>query len=63
MDMFGGADYEYQVIGNVVVIIDLNQGGRSVTNDIENVLDSIGKDVDLADKKLSIVIRAVCSMV
>lgn len=52
MDIFGGADYDYQVIGNVVVIVDLNQGGRSVTNDIDNVLASIGKDVDLADKKI-----------
>lgn len=52
MDIFGGADYEYNIVGNVVVIIDLNLGGRSVTNDIENVLESIGKDVELADKKI-----------
>ena len=52
MDMFGASDYEYEIVGNVVVIYDLNQGGRSVTNDIDNVLATIGKSVDLTDKKI-----------
>lgn len=35
------ADYTYTVEGSVIAIVDLDQGGRSVTNDIENVLDDI----------------------
>lgn len=35
------ANYVYKFIGKVVVIDDLNDGGMSVTNDIENVIDEI----------------------
>jgi hypothetical protein len=35
------ADYTYTVEGSVIAIIDLDQGSKSVTNDIENVLDDI----------------------
>jgi hypothetical protein len=36
-----GADYDYEVRGKFLVIIDLDIGGLSVTNDIENVLERI----------------------
>jgi len=45
MDLFGNADFEYQLLNDVVVIYDLNLGGRSVTNDVHNVLESIEKDI------------------
>ena len=35
------ADYTYTVTGNVIAIIDLDQGGKSVTNDMEDVLNDI----------------------
>ena len=35
------ADFTYAVSGNVISIIDLNLGNRSVTNDVENVLRKI----------------------
>lgn len=39
------ADYDYKIVTyrkwQIIVIVDLNQGRRSVTNDIENVLDRI----------------------
>ena len=35
------ADFTYSILGNVISIIDLDLGNRSVTNDIENVLRKI----------------------
>lgn len=35
------ADYTYTVEETIIAIVDLDQGSRSVTNDIENVLDEI----------------------
>jgi hypothetical protein len=35
------ADFTYSISGNVISIVDLNLGNRSVTNDIENVLRKI----------------------
>jgi hypothetical protein len=51
-DLFMGADFEYQIVQGVVCITDLDQGGMSVTNDIENVLASIGREVDLEEKNV-----------
>lgn len=43
------ADYTYTVEGSVIAIIDLEQGSKNVTNDIENVLDDIWAEIgDLA---------------
>ncbi|MBC3795105.1 hypothetical protein [Spirosoma utsteinense] len=43
------ADYTYTVKGSVIAIVDLDQGSKSVTNDIENVLDDIRTEIgDLA---------------
>lgn len=39
------ADYTYNVTGSVIAIIDLDQGSKSVTNDMENVLDDIRAEV------------------
>ena len=41
------SDFDYQILGNpesVLVIIDLNQGGMSVTNNIDAVLSKIASD-------------------
>lgn len=35
------ADFTYSILGNVISIVDLGLGNRSVTNDIENVLRKI----------------------
>ena len=35
------SDFTYSILGNVISIIDLELGNRSVTNDIENVLRKI----------------------
>jgi hypothetical protein len=35
------ADFTYSIRGNVISIVDLNLGNRSVTNDIERVLRKI----------------------
>ena len=31
------ADFTYSISGNVISVVDLDLGSRSVTNDIENV--------------------------
>ena len=35
------ADFTYSISGNVISVLDLNRGNRSVTNDVENVLRKI----------------------
>jgi hypothetical protein len=35
------ADFTYSIFANVISIVDLNLGNRSVTNDVENVLRKI----------------------
>lgn len=43
------ADYTYTVEGNVIAIVDLDLGNRSVTNDIEYILNDIRSEMgDLA---------------
>lgn len=43
------ADYTYTVEDNVIAIVDLDLGSKSVTNDIENVLADIRSELgDLA---------------
>lgn len=44
-DMFGGADFDFTTRESVIVIRDLNGGGRSVTNDLFNVVTSIEAQV------------------
>ena len=39
------ADYTYTVEGSVIAIVDLDQGSKSVTNDMENVLDDIKAEI------------------
>ena len=48
--MSARADYLWHIRDGVLVIIDRNLGNRSVTNDIENVLADIDRDLrQLAD--------------
>ncbi|WP_240699514.1 hypothetical protein [Spirosoma sordidisoli] len=43
------ADYTYSIDDNIIAIIDLDLGSKSVTNDMENVLDDIRAELgDLA---------------
>lgn len=39
------ADYRYSVEGSVIAIVDLDLGNRSVTNDMERVLEQIGTEL------------------
>lgn len=43
------SDYKYAIIEGVICIEDLNIGGTSVTNNIENVIDGIvSKDPEIS---------------
>lgn len=46
-DMFeeNHCDFDFELMGNLVIIRDLNKGNRSVTNDIEHVLNKIKNEV------------------
>jgi hypothetical protein len=39
------AEFDYVIDGNIIIITDLNYGGKSVTNDIENVIRDISMDL------------------
>jgi len=41
------SDYEYQVHSNYILIKDLDKGGMSVTNNIENIVEFIADKEDL----------------
>jgi len=43
-------NYTYLTINDLIVIVDLNLGNRSVTNDIENVIKEISINLLLSDK-------------
>jgi hypothetical protein len=52
-DLFSDkAQYYYEIVGDVIVIYDESQGGRTVTNDIERVLAEIAKDLKANGKLL-----------
>ena len=43
------ADYTYTIEDNIISIVDLDLGSKSVTNDMESVLDEIRAEIgDLA---------------
>ena len=43
------ANYTYEIHGNVIAVVDSNDGGKSVTNDAENVIaDFVAKGFDLS---------------
>ena len=42
------SNYTYKIGSNYLFITDLNIGGKSVTNDIENVLDDISKELNIS---------------
>lgn len=44
------SDFDVRMIDDFVIIIDLNLGRKSVTNDIENIIQHIHKYVDLKGK-------------
>lgn len=39
------ADYRYSIEGMVIAIVELNEWGKSVANDLDNVLDEIQDQV------------------
>jgi hypothetical protein len=55
------SDYNYRITEaqgrNVILIEDLNLGGKSVTNDIENVVSTISKTEGIDTKDYMIVYR------
>ncbi len=46
------AKYSWTLFKSVLCIEDWNDGAMSVTNDMENVLGEIGKEVDLEGRKI-----------
>lgn len=51
------ADYTYRITNGVISIIDLDQGGVSVTNDIENVIAEIVYKENIDPIKYKIIYR------
>lgn len=45
LDLFGGCKYYSHTEQEVLIIIDMGQGGRSVTDDIENVLIELKAEI------------------
>ena len=39
------SDYVYTIQGNVIAIVDLNLGNRSVYHDIENIFDDLRREL------------------
>ncbi len=52
MGFFSNADYTFEVDDDLVTIHDQNLGNISVTNDIEDVLAQIHREIDLTGKKV-----------
>jgi len=46
------SDYHYEFVDNVLLIIDENQGNKSVTNDIKNVLLEIAHNENMTIDQL-----------
>lgn len=45
------SDYTLHIVSGVIAVQDLNQGGMSVTNDIENVITDLKRrGIDFSDK-------------
>lgn len=53
-DLFGNSKHYSHIEQNVLIIIDLAGGGRSVTEDIDNVLLDLFQDITSLDKKIII---------
>ena len=50
--MTANSDYTYTIKGKVLIIEDLDLGNVSVTNDIQNVLETIYKDLEFLPEKV-----------
>lgn len=46
------ADYVYTNVDDIINIVDLNLGNRSVTNDAENVLNEINESEEITDMRV-----------
>lgn len=44
------SNFDVRVIDDFIVIVDLNLGNKSVTNDIDNIIEHVRGFVDLKDK-------------
>jgi len=51
------SDYTYRIDGNILFIEDENRGNMSVTNNIENVLDEIAKELNTSMQNYRVVYR------
>ncbi len=51
------ADYVYTLTDDVLSIIDLDQGGKSVTNDIDNVIADVSAIEGVDPQDLKVVYR------
>ncbi|WP_342163941.1 DUF6011 domain-containing protein [Methylobacterium sp. SD21] len=52
-EFFAGADYESEIVGDVLCLIDLDQGGPTITNNVEAVIaDLVYRKIDLTHLSL-----------
>jgi hypothetical protein len=51
------ADFDFEIAARVLVIYDLNLGNKSVTNDIENVLQRIWDEIDPLERIDAVIYR------
>lgn len=51
------ADYKYEINGNIIFIEDLDLGNKSVTNDIENILEDVAEEHNLELNNFHVIYR------
>lgn len=45
LDLFGSSDYTYDILGDILVIVDLSNGGASIASEIDVILSEISSEV------------------
>ena len=51
------SNYKYTIDGNIIFIEDLNLGSISVTNDIENVISDISKEMNTSMDNFKVIYK------
>ena len=47
------ADYHYETLGDLLLIVDEDRGSRSVTNDMKQVLSTIAREHGLSSSQMA----------
>ncbi len=51
------ADYVYTLTDDILSIIDLDRGGKSVTNDIDNIIADVSEIEDIDPSEIKVIYR------